>query len=331
MPRLNELTLVAAAAVGAIAVFGNAAQAAIYQDAQPRQPLVDKGAAMSAANGGASVTMKIFSSAYDPSVNNGLLVNGALVVSGTLGPAGPNGTRSVFGGSHTLMYRGATPETITRIEVYSGTNLLSDPGQMRLVNMNSVRLAPGANGTLNSLDLFGATLETDFPKIADISISGTAPGALLTHSGNGFTGTVSEVLGPNPPPRDFQVLGWDAIVESSTLSTVSDEFLNSSEFGGVGAPPNNGLLVNGDSNGPAVISDSIIRDSAGRITALHLAGVGVGYEVGSISAGLGGNLYVDFGNPTAAAFVQSFVPEPGAAFLLATVVPAVLLRRRRAA
>ncbi|HEX8339291.1 MAG TPA: hypothetical protein VF624_00130 [Tepidisphaeraceae bacterium] len=329
MPRLSELTLVAAAAVGAIAVFGNAAQAAIYQDAQPRQPLVDKGAAMSAANGGASVTMKIFSSAYDPSVNNGLLVNGALVVSGTLGPAGPGGVRSIFGGSHTLMYGGATPDTITRIEVYSGTNLLSDPGQMRLVTRNSVHLAPGANGTLQSLDLFGATLTEDFAGIANISISGAAPGTLLTHSGNGYSGNLSTVNSGAPAVRDFQLLGWDGIGDGSISPLVSDTYLNATRFSSVDVPPNNAKAINGDSNGPTILSESILFDNAGRITALSLAGVVVGQTGNGNSSG--SNLYVDFGNPTAAAFVQSFVPEPGAAFLLATVVPAVLLRRRRAA
>jgi len=341
-PCLAGMGLGLASAFLATTVTSEEVEAALWQNSQPKQPLVDYGALISADNGGPSVKVKIFSSVYDPSVNSGLLQNGGVVVSGTLGPIGTDGKRSIFSASHALYLAGANPSNITKIEVYT------QDGQMRNVDMSTFRLAPGANGTLQSLDLFGANLVSDFNGIGNITLGGAAPDMTVVHSGSGFNGSLADFQSGDITRIGLgETLAWNAKVQSFISSTASDEYMNASFFGGANVPAEglNAKVANGDSGGATLLYNSMVFSGDYRLLDYTVAGVLVG-QAGFFTE-LGSNIYVDFGNTTAYEFGMSFVgsagenpgggggtgngamPEPSSAALLGLAGLALTRRRRK--
>jgi len=324
-------TLLLAASASSLIVSG-VASAAQYSVPSQRQMLQNDGSKLAAENGGNAVTVEIFSTKYIGLPNNGLIQDGALIVSGSLGGVDINGNRTFFGGSHSLFYGGSTPADVTAIVVHVSDNYKTNPTGSYSVNLSTLRTAFGSNGSLTTHDLFGAKLFGDIPGIASITIGSASNGTVVTHVGNGFSGTDSDFeIATNtsiPLVRDFQTLAWDAkVVSSSTVPGISDEFINSSAYG-FSLPPrgNNGKLRDGDSNGPVV--SNVVFNNLGRVESLTWVGIGVGQQ--GFDSPVGRNLYTEANYFKSADFINSFiVPEPTIAITLLGIMGFCLKRNKR--
>ena len=300
-----------------------------YLDGQNPQVLFDYAQPFLAKNGGPAITMQIFSPDYAQYPNGGNIWDAGLIVSGTIGGRDTAGNIIVYGAAHTLNYY-TTSNNITGIRVYTGSDFRTDPGQVLDVNMSTLRIGLGYDGTIGTLDAFGAKLIGDIPGLGNITLGNSPAGSTVIHLGNGYAFSPSQYAAGTVPPRDYRYLAGNAVVYNLPTGGGANEALfNSSTFGfHMPSQGENVITSEGDSSGTVVDYASAIIDQ-GRLSACTVSGINVGHT-GNFGPD-GTSIYVD---PTSLQFQlldQGLreTPEPVGTILIALGSLAALSRRRR--
>ena len=295
-----------AATWGAIALsgFSMPSNAAVYADGTDLNQAKSRALPYVAANGGPAVTVETYKS-------DGTLLgffSGSLLTS----PDGQN--RTVVTAGHGILQARAVDPNAYAV-VVCGTNRFTDRGLE--IRASNILLAPGCDGTLNTLDLAALSLPMSVPNTGRFAIGQAGLGALLTSTGVGFVLTQSQGRNGTYAPRDGSYARFDGWATGDAWGGSNDTYFNTGIFE-VGQYPYGGVCATGDSGSGAFLASSFQFDENGRITHGTYVGTNEGWGGDRLSSA-SGTLYIDPSNPTTLQFLTEAIAVPKAMHLASSV------------